>query len=75
MYTEGQGVPQDYAEAMRWYSLAADQGLATAQVNLGVMYGTGRGVPQDDVEAHVWYNLAAAQLGARWRRPRPGREE
>jgi TPR repeat protein len=28
MYANGQGVPQDYAEAVKWYRLAADQGDA-----------------------------------------------
>ena len=28
--TEGKGVPQDYAEAVKWYRLAADQGNAEA---------------------------------------------
>ena len=27
MYQEGQGVPQDYKTAVKWYSLAAKQGL------------------------------------------------
>ena len=61
MYGKGNGVQQDYAEAVRWYRLAADQGFAGAQVNLGVMYDTGRGVPQDYVEAVRWYRLAAEQ--------------
>ena len=38
MYDEGQGVPQDYAEAVKWYRMAADQGNADAQSNLGFMY-------------------------------------
>ena len=42
MYARGQGVPQDYAEAVKWYRLAADQGDARAQNNLGVMYANGR---------------------------------
>jgi TPR repeat protein len=46
---------------VRWYRLAADQGDADAQFNLGVMYDTGRGVPQDDAEAERWYRLAADQ--------------
>jgi TPR repeat protein len=61
MYDKGQGVPQDYAEAVKWYRLAADQGLAAAQLNLGFAYGTGRGVPQDYAEAVKWYRLAAEQ--------------
>ena len=48
MYDKGEGVPQDDAEAVRWYRLAAEQGHAEAQANLGWMYDAGRGVPQDD---------------------------
>ena len=43
------------------YRLAADQGHAAAQFNLGVMYANGEGVPQDYVKAHMWFNLAGAQ--------------
>ena len=64
MYMFGRGVPQDDAEAVRWYRLAADQGEAHAQVNLGLMYAEGRGVPQDDAEALRWYRLAADQGNA-----------
>ena len=61
MYAEGQGVPQDYVQAVKWYRLAADQGDASAYSGLGYMYEFGQGVPQDYVQAHKWYNLAAAQ--------------
>ena len=61
MYGTGRGVPQDDAEAVRWFHLAAEQGDADAQYNLGVMYDIGRGVPQDDAEAVRWYRLAAEQ--------------
>jgi len=60
MYANGLGVPEDDAEAVRWYRLAADQGDASAQFNLGFMYVNGEGVPQDDVQAHMWFNLAAS---------------
>ena len=60
MYSIGQGVPQDHAEAVKWFRLAAEQGLAEAQNNLGVSYTVGKGVPQDDITAHMWFNLAAA---------------
>ena len=59
--TSIKGVPQDDAEAVRWYQLAADQGLAEAQGNIGNMYAGGKGVLQDYVLAHMWANLAAAQ--------------
>ncbi len=55
------GAPKDYAEAARWYQLAAEQGDAWAQRLLGDMYYLGRGVPRDYVQAHMWFNLAAAQ--------------
>ena len=59
MYQNGQGVPQDDAEALKWYRLAAEQGNAFAQFNLAVMYFQGRGVPQDDLEAAKWFCLSA----------------
>ena len=31
VYDEGIVAPQDYKEAMKWYQMAADQGLAPAQ--------------------------------------------
>jgi TPR repeat protein len=58
-YDEGDGVAQDYAEAVRWYRKAAEQGEAVAQSNLGLMYDKGRGVPQDYAEAVRWYRRAA----------------
>ena len=60
-YTNGQGVRQDYAQAVQWYRKAAEQGLANAQSNLGVMYKEGRGVRQDDAQAVQWYRKAAEQ--------------
>jgi TPR repeat protein len=57
----GQGVPQDYAEAVKWYRKAADQGLAEAQYNLGSCYAKGQGVPKDLAEMVKWYRKAADQ--------------
>jgi TPR repeat protein len=61
MYGNGQGVPKDDAQAVKWYRLAADQGGALAQVSLGLMYAEGQGVPKDDAQAVKWYRLAADQ--------------
>jgi len=55
----------EYAEAVKWYRLAAEQGYATAQYNLGVMYANGEGVPENDAEAVKWYRLAAEQGDAK----------
>ena len=57
-YRNGQGVPQDDAEAVLWYRKAAEEGHAGAQINLGNAYATGEGVPKDDTEAYKWFNLA-----------------
>jgi uncharacterized protein len=46
MYAEGQGVPEDDAEAVKWYRKAAEQGLAEAQFNLGEMYAYGKVSPR-----------------------------
>jgi TPR repeat protein len=61
MYAHGEGVAQDYAEAVKWFRLAADQGHAGAQHNLGGMYGNGTGVAQDFTEAARLFKLAADQ--------------
>ena len=45
---------------MKWYRLAAEQGFANAQSNLGLMYAYGQGVIQDNVYAHMWWNIAAS---------------
>ena len=61
MYDEGQGVPQDDAEAAKWYLKAAEQGNAGAQYNLGFMHAKGEGVRQGYVEAAKWFLKAAEQ--------------
>jgi len=52
-------VPRDDRESAHWFKLAADQGQAEAQYNLGVLYANGQGVSRDDAEAVRWYRLAA----------------
>ena len=54
-------MPQDYAEAIKWLKLAAEQGQAYAQFGLGTMYDSGHGVPKDRSEAAKWYRRAADQ--------------
>ena len=59
-------MPEDDREAVKWFRKAAEQGDASAQYNLGVMYANGEGVPEDYVKAYAWQppnpvNLAAAQ--------------
>ena len=37
MYEKGKGVQQDHSEAVNWYSKAAEQGDASAQLKLDEM--------------------------------------
>ena len=60
MYSNGEGMSEPNPEmASRWHFLAAQQGEAFAQVNIGQNFEIGRdGMPQDDAEAYYWYGLA-----------------
>ena len=69
-YAAGQGVRQHWAEALKWYRAAAEQGHPNAQYNLGTCYAKGRGVRLGvDVQtwdecwekAVYWFSLAAEQ--------------
>ena len=55
------GAQQDDAEAVSHWKIAADDGLASAQYNLGTMCGAGQGTALDNREAIRLYGLAAAQ--------------
>ncbi len=61
MYSKGDGVPQNLADATKWYHKAANQGHAEAQFRLGFIYVEGLGVPQDYAEGVSWYLKAADQ--------------
>ena len=58
-------VKKDYATALTKWRSAAQQGSASAQFSLGLMYDEGKGVAQDFKEAVRWYKLAAAQGNAK----------
>jgi hypothetical protein len=61
IYKKGQGIIQDYDQAVRWFRQAAETGDPTAQCELGAMYTAGFGVRKDDVAAAAWYRKAAEQ--------------
>ena len=44
---------------MRWFTEAAERGLADSQFNLAVLHENGLGVAKDDKEAYKWLLLAA----------------
>ena len=50
-----------YATALRLLRPLAEQGEASAQYNLGLMFDNGQGVPQDYATAVSWYRKAAEQ--------------
>jgi TPR repeat protein len=57
----GYGVPKDDLEAIRWYQLAADKGLAEAQYEVGVAFEKGIGREVNLQTALHWYRAAADQ--------------
>ena len=60
MYFSGLAVPQDYAEARKWFTRAAHDGYATAQFDLGRLWEKGWGGPKSLIRAYVWDDLAAS---------------
>ena len=64
MYDIGQGVPQDYGEARKWFRKAAEQGNASAQYSARADVLQREGVPQDYGEAVKWCRKAAEQGNA-----------
>ena len=63
-YYYGNGKRKNYAEAVKWYRNAAEQGHAGAQNGLGDCYFYGNGVKQDYAAAVEWYRKAAEQGNA-----------
>jgi uncharacterized protein len=59
MCENGQGLPQDYAQAVSWYKKAAGQGHTEAMTSMGWMYKKGQGVSQNYAKAVSWYQKAA----------------
>jgi len=52
---------KDPKEAMKYFKLAAAQGNAVAQVNIGYFYHIGEGVAPNYKKAKKYYTLAAKQ--------------
>jgi TPR repeat protein len=62
LYFAGQGVPQDYRQALIWFEKAADQGYMPAYAPTAKLYEQGKGTPIDLGKAYLWYNIAIAAL-------------
>ena len=61
MYFDGNGVERDFAEAAKWYGLAAEHGDMEAQCALARMFDCGYGVPADPAQCANWCLKAAEQ--------------
>jgi uncharacterized protein len=59
MLLRGDGVAQNYGEAIKWFERAAKQNHAGAELSLGLLYKNGRGVLQDFSTASQWFEKAA----------------
>jgi S1-C subfamily serine protease len=59
LYANGVKVPQDFAEAKKWYEFAGQHGNPTGEYNLGIAYQRGQGTPPDLTEAVKWFRLAS----------------
>jgi uncharacterized coiled-coil protein SlyX len=60
IYTAGHGgVTQNYERAAYWFRKAAENGIANAAYNLGVLNHQGLGLGQDIEEALYWYDKAS----------------
>ncbi|WP_455370328.1 tetratricopeptide repeat protein [Petrachloros mirabilis] len=60
-YDRGRGVPQNKAEAARWYQKAAERGDTFSQFYLGNIYWEGSEVTKSEKDAVRWWKMAAAQ--------------
>ena len=58
---EEEGIDPNYKKAAKYYRMAAEQGYAETQCELGIMYRKGLGVPKDDKKAANWLLKAAEQ--------------
>lgn len=64
-YENGVGVTRNYAEAAKWYGLAADKEFADAQFLLGELYRRGLGVKRDYSKALTLFEKASNR-GLAW---------
>jgi TPR repeat protein len=61
LYLNGNGVPKDTDEGLKWLTKSADQGYARAQSDLGAFYISGRHVAPDTKRGLELLGKAAAQ--------------
>lgn len=59
--TGADGSSPDIAQAVKWFSQAAERGVLDSQFNLGVLYQGGSGVDLSLSDAYFWYTIAGMQ--------------
>tara|TARA_B100000686_G_C16573077_1_gene853988 strand:+ start:223 stop:384 length:162 start_codon:yes stop_codon:yes gene_type:complete len=52
MLYKGLGVRQNYREAFKWLSLAADQGHSQAKLDLSIMIYHNKGIPKNHIDKY-----------------------
>lgn len=57
MYQYGLGTAEDLSEAVKWFSLAAEQEHKFALYSLGMLYLYGKGVEQDEEKPACFFTL------------------
>lgn len=60
-YSGKHGVPINYEECVKWWTIAANNGDLSSQMNLGTIYAEGRIVTQNQKNAILWLEKAVAQ--------------
>src|SRR6516162_7428735 len=55
----GRALPKDDGLALQWFRRAAEQGYASAQYNVGLIYESGGTAVKDENQAIMWFKKAA----------------
>jgi len=61
LFHDGAELPKDMDAAVRWFTLAAEQGNQFAQYRLGKLYLSGEDVPKDAEKAVRWLTASSEQ--------------
>lgn len=57
LYYKGLGIDQNLPEALRWFSLGANNGVVQSQMFLCIMTWQGHGIRRSPVWAYMWCDL------------------
>ena len=65
MYYNGDGVIQDYTEAIKWYKILAEKGNPYAQYYMGLCHDEGRGLEASLTKAMDFYKQSFLEFKSR----------